>query len=376
MPAVVMSAPPVEVPGEIHAADLRYVNDTMPGIRRVRAGKKSFRFVGVNGRPIQNEDELRRIRALVIPPAWTDVWICPEPRGHIQATGHDARGRKQYRYHQDWRRVRDETKYTRMIAFGRALPSIRNQVERDLARPGVSRNTVLALVVNLLETTCIRIGNEEYARENKSYGLTTFLDHHAEFSAGKATFSFQGKSGVKHKIDVRGRRLVKLIKQCQDLPGQELFQYEDDEGQVRDIDSADVNEYIQEITGQDFTAKDFRTWRGTVMAATHLQELGAPPSAKHAKRHVVRAVEQVANTLGNTKTVCRKSYIHPAVIDAYLDGSLHPVWERGCKKAHRAAKESLTPEEHATLDILEAHQRGDPLKRQLEASLRRKAARR
>ncbi len=354
MPTATVTAAASEVPEEIRVAGLCYVNDGMPGIRRVSAGK-GFRFVGVNGRPIEDESELRRIRALVIPPAWTDVWICPRRNGHIQATGHDARGRKQYRYHPEWRKARDETKYTRMMAFGRALPSIRCQVETDLARPGLSRPTVLALVVHLLEITCIRVGNEEYARTNRSFGLTTFCDHHADFSDGKAIFSFHGKSGVKHSIDVRDRRLAKLIKRCQDLPGQQLFQYEED-GEVRDIDSADVNAYLQEISGQDFTAKDFRTWAGTVHAALELQKLGAAPSITHAKRHVVRAVEKVAHKLGNTKTVCRKSYIHPSIIEAYMDGTFHSAWERSCKQAHRAAKFALTADERATLAVLEARQ--------------------
>lgn len=303
------------------AAGLRYVSDEQPGIRRKRAGK-SFRYIGVDGKPITDQTELERIKALGIPPAYNDVWICPLSNGHIQATGRDARGRKQYRYHPRWREIRDDSKYNRMMAFAAALPTIRAQVEHDLALPGLPRNKVLATVVRLLESTAIRVGNAEYAKQNKSFGLTTMRDRHVSIEGSKLRFKFRGKSGKHHTIDLKDRRLARIVKQCQDLPGQELLQYLDEQGQVQDIDSGAVNEYLREISGQDFTAKDFRTWAGTVLCAVALDEIGACPSSKQAKKNIVRAVEQVAERLGNTPSVCRKSYIHPEIMQAYLDGAL------------------------------------------------------
>ncbi len=334
-------------------AGLRYVSDDRPGIRRLRAGKH-FRYVGPDGKPVRDEETLARIRSLAIPPAWTDVWVCPLARGHLQATGRDARGRKQYRYHPRWRATRDETKYDRMAAFGRALPAVRARVDADLARPGLPREKVLATVARLLETTLIRVGNEEYAKQNGSYGLTTLEDRHVRVAGETVHFAFRGKSGIRHRIDVRDRRLARVVRRCQDLPGHELFQYVDEEGQRRAIDSADVNAYLREISGQEFTAKDFRTWAGTVLAARALREFAAFDSQAQAKKNIVAAVESVAERLGNTTAVCRKCYVHPAVFDAYLDGTLASALER---KVGRELKEDLgelPPEEAAVLAFLHA----------------------
>lgn len=302
-------------------AGLRYVSDTKPGIRRERRGD-TFVYFDPKGNEISDEKTLERIRKLAIPPAYTDVWISPHANGHIQATGRDARGRKQYRYHATWREVRDETKYERMMAFGRALPHIRERVDHDLSLPGLPREKVLATVVKLLETTLIRVGNDEYARSNKSYGLTTMRDKHVKIEGSEVRFSFTGKSGVQHEISVKDRKLAQIVKRSRDLPGYELFQYLDESGERRDVTSDDVNAYLQEITGEHFTAKDFRTWAGTVLATIALQEIGPYEKDSEAKKNVVAAVERVAERLGNTKSVCRKSYIHPQVIDAYLEGSL------------------------------------------------------
>ena len=269
-----------------------------------------------------------RIRALVIPPAWTNVWICPDPLGHLQATGRDARGRKQYRYHARWRQVRDEDKYGRLADFGRALPSIRRRLDRDLRRPGLSREKVVAAVVRLLETTFIRVGNDEYARSNKSYGLTTMRDAHVRVSGSTVRFFFRGKSGVEHRLELSDRRLARIVKRCRDLPGAELFQYLDDRGRVVDVGSADVNAYLKHATGTDFTSKDFRTWAGTLLLATLLCRREAPASLTAGKRTVAKAIDQVAHRLGNTRAVCRKSYVHPVVIDAYLDGTIRRAMGR------------------------------------------------
>ncbi|MGH6915128.1 MAG: DNA topoisomerase IB, partial [Geminicoccales bacterium] len=304
------------------AAGLRYVKDDGAGITRQRVGK-GFAYYGREGQLIRDRRELDRIRGLVVPPAWIDVWICPRSDGHLQATGRDARGRKQYRYHPEWRATRDATKFDRMLAFGRALPGIRSSVEADMARRGLPREKVLATVVRLLETTLIRVGNQEYARENQSFGLTTLRDRHVDFEAASGLlFEFRSKSGKRQRIGLRDRRLARIVRSCQELPGQELFQYVDDEGLQRDVTSADVNEYLQEVSGEPFTAKDFRTWAGTVLASLALSEFESFDSQAAAKRNLTRAIEQVAGQLGNTPAVCRKSYIHPEVLDAYLDGSL------------------------------------------------------
>ncbi len=342
------------------AAGLRYVHDRAPGIRRVPSGK-GFRYLTPEGKPLHDRETLARIQSLAIPPAWTNVWICPVANGHLQATGFDNRGRKQYRYHPRWRAVRDETKYHRTIAFGRALPRIRKRVARDLKRTGLPRAKVLATIVRLLETTLIRVGNEEYARSNHSYGLTTLRDQHAHFAGSTVEFSFRGKSGVRHTVDVHDRRLARIVRECRDLPGQELFQYVDEEGNQHAIDSADVNEYLHEIAGEEFTAKDFRTWAGTVLAARALQEFRAFDSKAQAKRNLVAAIESVASRLGNTTAVCRKCYVHPAIFDAYLDGSLLQLLSRRVADELRKSLGDLPPEEAAVLAFLQ-----ERLKRELQ----------
>jgi DNA topoisomerase I len=301
-------------------AGLRYVTDASPGIRRKRHGK-GFIYLGVDQQPIREKAQLQRMKTLAIPPAWNDVWICPSPNGHIQATARDAKGRKQYRYHERWREVRDETKYNRMNAFGEALPIIRKRVDADLALAGLPREKVLATVVRLLETTFIRVGNQEYARDNNSYGLTTLRNRHVAVSGSTLRFQFRGKSGKQHRVALTDQRLAKIIKRCQDLPGQELFQYLDD-GELQSIGSAEVNQYLREITGQDFTAKDFRTWAGTVLAALALKKFEAFDGETEAKKNIVEAIQRVAECLGNTPAICRKCYIHPTILEAYLDGSL------------------------------------------------------
>lgn len=301
------------------SAGLRYVSDRMPGIRRIGTGK-TFRYLMPDGRLVRDPETLQRIRSLVIPPAWTEVWICPRPDGHLQASGRDARKRKQYRYHNRWREFRDETKFDRMVAFGKVLPKIRARVKRDLSLPGLSKEKVLATLVSLLERTFIRIGNEEYSKQNNSFGLTTLRDHHVAFSGAgtKIHFYFRGKSGKRHAIDLEDPHLARIVRRLKDLPGYELFQYIDDDGQQRSIDSSDVNDYLREITGQDFTAKDFRTWAGTVLAASALCKLIQFETERQAKKHIVAAIETVAARLGNTVAVCRKCYIHPAVFEAYM----------------------------------------------------------
>jgi DNA topoisomerase-1 len=334
------------------AAGLRYVTDGGPGLRRRRAGK-GFTYLGVDGRRVRDPDELNRIRALAIPPAWTEVWICPTANGHLQATGRDEKGRKQYRYHPRWREVRDETKYGRMIAFGQALPHIRRRAGRDLALPGLPRAKVLATVVRLLETTLIRVGNDEYARANQSFGLTTMRDHHAEVSGSQVRFQFRGKSGKQHTIGLNDRRLAGIVRRCRDIPGYELFQYLDERGQPQDIGSGDVNDYLREVTGQEFTAKDFRTWAGTVLAARALEECEVFDSEAQAKKNIIRAIEKVAERLGNTPTVCRKCYVHPAVIDAYLDRSLLDALGQRGEQELRESLNDLRPEEAAVLALLQ-----------------------
>ncbi len=304
-------------------------------------------------RPVRDPATLARIRSLAIPPAWNDVWICPSPDGHLQATGRDARGRKQYRYHPRWRALRDDTKYARMIDFARALPKIRRRTRRDLKRRGMPREKVLAAVVRLLESTLIRVGNDEYARDNHSYGLTTIRNHHAAVRGSKVHFDFRGKSGVEHEIDIDDPRLAKVVRRCQDLPGQELFAYEGDDGQVHDVGSSDVNDYLREMTGQDFTAKDFRTWAGTALAAQALREFEDFDSQAAAKRNITRAIEHVAQRLGNTKTVCRKCYIHPAIFDAYLDRSLAAAAKQRAAQELRSRIGQLSGEEAAVLTLLQ-----------------------
>ena len=332
------------------AAGLRYTTDTRPGFRRVRRGR-NFTYVDADGRAIRTATELARIKALVIPPAWRDVWVCPDPRGHLQATGRDARGRKQYRYHPRWREVRDETKYDRMIGFAQALPAIRRTTGEHMRRQGLPREKVLATVVQLLEKTLIRVGNDEYARANRSYGLTTLRDTHVAFKGERVRFSFRGKSGVEHEIDLNDRRLARIVKQCRDLPGYDLFQYYDENGERQAVGSEEVNAYLKEITCQDLTSKDFRTWAGTVLAAQLLREFEAFGSTTQAKKNIVAAVENVAKKLGNTKAVCRRCYIHPAILDAYLDGTMLEIINQRALKVSRAV-DRLTGMERSVLALL------------------------
>lgn len=345
-------APCDDPPAVARQVGLRYVGDDTPGIARVASGA-GFRYVDAHGRALSDETTLARIRSLAIPPAWTDVWICPWENGHIQATGRDARGRKQYRYHPQWRSVRDEVKYERMLGFGKALPAIRQRVDDALRLPGLPREKVLATIVYLLEATMMRVGNEEYARQNKSFGLTTLRDRHARIDGSEVEFRFRGKSGVRHAIRLDDPRLARIVRRMRDLPGQELFQYVDEDGEQRTVGSADVNDYLREITGEDFTAKDFRTWSGTLLAALALQEYERFDSEAQAKKNVVRAIETVAERLGNTPSICRKCYVHPAVIESYMDGTmLHALRERARDEMSNALQ-ALSPEEAAVLALLQ-----------------------
>lgn len=333
-------------------AHLRYVTDAKPGITR-KKWRKSFRYFDADGKQIKDEATLKRIRSLVIPPAWTDVWICPIANGHLQATGRDARGRKQSRYHPRWREVRDETKYERMKLFGQALPQIRERVEQDLLLPGLPREKVMATIVRLLETTFIRIGNEEYARENHSYGLTTLRGKHVDVDGSTVHFKFKGKSGKMHNLDLNDRRLARIVKKCLDLPGYELFQYLDEEGNPHTIDSADVNEYLRTITNEPFTAKDFRTWAGTVLACALLRQFDICETQTQAKKNVVQAIATVAERLGNTPSVCRKCYVHPAVIESYMGGAMAKAFEDEVRKEVEKSPHALRQEEMDLLRLLE-----------------------
>lgn len=303
------------------AAKLHYVSDRKPGITR-KIGEDGWEFFQPDGTRITDEAEIARIKKLAIPPAYQDVWICRDPHGHLQATGRDARGRKQYRYHPRWRVVRDEAKYERMLQFGKVLPKIRARVDHDLALQGLPRRRVLAAVVQLLEKTLARVGNEEYARDNKSFGLTTLRNRHTRVEGSRIKFDFRGKHGIDHHLDLQDRRLANIVKRCRDLPGQHLFQFLDHDGTQHDVTSEDVNEYLHEVSGEDITAKDFRTWAATNLAAMALRELERFDTETKNKKNVVQAVEAVAGLLGNTPSVCRKCYIHPAIFDGYLDGSL------------------------------------------------------
>lgn len=346
-----MATEAAQVPIEAaKSAGLHYTSDTRPGIRRKRAGK-GFTYTDADGQAVRDKTSLQRIRRLAIPPAWTAVWISPDPLGHIQATGRDAKGRKQYRYHERWREVRDENKYGRMLDFAKALPRIRARTNEDLAKQGLPREKVLAAVVRLLEKTLIRVGNEEYARENNSFGLTTMRNRHVQVSGSRIGFRFRGKSGIEHEVKIVDRRLARVIDRCGDLPGQELFQYVSEDGEPRAIDSEDVNAYLQEISGEEFTAKDFRTWAGTVLAARALQEIASFDDEAQAKRNVVQAIETVAKRLGNTRAICRKCYVHPAIIDAYLDGTMVKVVQERVDKELKDL-DDLSGEEAAVLTLL------------------------
>lgn len=333
-------------------ARLKYVTSFRRGFRRERVGD-GFRYLDLNGRTIRDAETIDRIRGLVIPPAWEDVWISPFPNGHIQATGIDARGRKQYRYHARWRETRDDAKYQKLIRFAHALPQIRRRVRAHLKRPGLPREKILACIVKLLETTLIRVGNDEYATSNDSYGLTTMHDRHARVQGRTICFDFQGKSGVAHEIFLQDAMLAKVVRESKELPGRELFQYVDDEGVIHDVRSRDVNQYLKEIAGDEFTAKDFRTWAGTTLAAQALKEFEDFDSLAAAKRNIRQAIEKVAKRLGNTSAVCRKCYVHPAVITAYMDHSLLSTIQQRAESELRKSLPKLSAEEGAVLALLQ-----------------------
>jgi DNA topoisomerase I len=334
---------------------LRYATDTSPGIRRIRRGS-GFTYRTPSGRRLRKAADLERIRALAIPPAWTDVWISPDPRGHIQATGRDARGRKQYRYHPEWRALRDETKFARMVEFGSALPRIRRRVARDLRRSDLGRETVLAAVVDLLDRTLVRIGNPEYARDNGSIGLTTMQGRHLLIEGSRMRFRFTGKGGKVHDVGVRDRRLARTVQRMQDLPGHRLFQYTDDDGEFRRVESGDVNDYLREIAGDEFSAKDFRTWAGSLIVAEALVAAGDPDSDAEAKSALVEAVKEAAEALRNTPAVTRSAYVHPTLVEAYRSGRLISMWENA-ERLEAAPKRGLSRSESTLLNVLRASSR-------------------
>lgn len=334
-------------------AGLRYVSDEQPGYTRKKKGD-DFEFYDTKGELITDEARILRVRRIGIPPAWTDVWICPSANGHLQATGRDARRRKQYRYHEKFREARDETKYEKMLIFGAALPKIRERVQADLALPGLPKNKVLATIISLMERTFIRVGNEEYAKTNHSYGLTTMRNKHVKVNGTKLRFNFRGKSGVQHQIEVADKRLARIVKRVQELPGQELFGYEDDDGSVHNITSQDVNDYLREITGEEFTAKDFRTWAGTVLAAVALNALDPFQTKTEAKKNVTTAVKAVSKILGNTPAVCRKCYVHPAVLETYLSGGMIDGLRRKTEEALEAKTQDLQTVEVSVMKFLQS----------------------
>jgi DNA topoisomerase-1 len=331
------------------APDIVYFTDEAPGIRRLKS-PGGFRYVDSEGRPVRDRETLARIKKLAVPPAWTDVWISPIAVAHLQATGRDAKGRKQYRYHPRWREVRDQEKYARTIAFGEALPRIRERVDADMGLRGLPREKVLATVVRLLETSLIRVGNDEYARDNGSFGLSTMRDKHARIDGNELRFEFRGKAGKMHQVSIRDRRLARVVRQCQEVPGYELFQYIDENGERQRVDSSDVNAYLREITGEDFSAKDFRTWAGTVLAAIALTEFETFESPAEAKRNLGSAVESVARQLGNTPAIARTSYIHPAVIETYLEDGQAGALKRLAEE--KLMRNGLEPEEAAVLALI------------------------
>jgi DNA topoisomerase-1 len=378
-PDIVSPVPNSDPPAAAKAAGLRYVHDDRPGISREpvpggEAGKSGFRYLDARGEPVEDEATLQRIKSLAIPPAWLDVWICPQANGHLQATGRDARGRKQYRYHPKWREARDEVKYERMIKFGKALPLIRKEVDRALSLPGLPREKVLATIVYLLEATMMRIGNDEYARENKSYGLTTLRNRHVKIDGSEVEFRFRGKSGVYHDVKVHDRRLARIIQRTRDLPGQDLFQYLDEDGERHTVGSADVNDYLRTITGEDYTAKDFRTWSGTVLAAMALREFEKFDSEAQAKKNVVRAIESVAERLGNTPSVCRKCYVHPAVLESYLDGTMVEGLLARAEQELAEDLHELEPEEAAVLAMLQQRLEQEAASGTPDVHMRKRAA--
>ena len=357
-------------------AGLRYVEPGGPGITRHKYGKV-FRYRNPDGSAVTADADLARIRSLAIPPAWTDVWICPSANGHVQATGRDAKGRKQYRYHADYRHVRDQTKFGRMLAFGAALPSIRARVEQDVQRAGLPRDKVLATVVSLLDSTGMRVGNDEYARRNDSYGLTTLRDSHVKISGSKVRFCFRGKSGRLHNIELTDARLARIVKKCRDIPGYELFQYLDESGAPCDVTSSDVNDYLRRIAGDDFTAKDFRTWHGTGAAVEIFERIGIAATRNEGAHNVVTVVKEVAARLGNRPATCKKYYVHPAVIEAYLAGSFFEI----VRECEAKCGGSLKREEECIMRLIAQYvenmtppkRPADNLSAALRESLRRRA---
>jgi DNA topoisomerase-1 len=352
-------------------AGLRYATDARPGFTRRRSGR-GFTYRGADGASIRDREVIRRIRALAIPPAWTDVWICPWPNGHLQASGRDARGRKQYRYHARWQKRRGTDKFDRMLAFAEALPRIRRRCDADLGSRGLSRDKVLAAVVRLLELTLIRVGNDEYARLNRSFGLTTLRDRHARVAGTTVRFRFRGKSGQAHEVGLQDRRLAAVVRRCQDLPGQDLFQFVDEDGEVRDVASDDVNAYVREASGGDFTAKDFRTWAGTVLAYRALRAIQPGVGEHAAKRNVAEAIRQTARRLGNTPAVARGSYVHPAVLEAYLQGSIRGALVEAAEE-QATPPPATTPREEAAVRALLRQRLEDDAARSTRGSQRRKA---
>jgi DNA topoisomerase I len=347
--------PAAATPGIVDAkeaaaeAGLRYVSDERPGITRRRSGT-GFAYRMPDGKPVRDKATLERIRSLAVPPAYKDVWICPYANGHIQATGRDDKGRKQYRYHPRWREVRDAAKYEHMMEFAAALPGIRARVAADMKKPGMPREKVLATIVHLLETTLIRVGNDDYAKQNNSFGLTTLRNRHVAVEGAALRFSFKGKSGKTWRLGVQDRRVARIVRQCQELPGQDLFQYLDEDGEVRGVGSDDVNEYLREIAGAEVTAKDFRTWAGTVLAALALQECERFTTQAAAKRNIRAAIESVSARLGNTPTICRKCYVHPEIFDCYLNDSL--ILEIAAEAKAESDSGALRPDEEAVLALL------------------------
>ena len=337
-------------------AGLSYVTDGLAGISRRGAGK-GWAFYHPGGARITDPAQRKRITSLVIPPAWTDVWICPDPNGHIQATARDARGRKQYRYHPSYREARDKSKFRRILEFSEVLPDIRDRVERDLRARDLSRRQILATVVQLLDRTLIRVGNDEYARENRSFGLTTLRGRHVQIKGATLRFSFRGKSGVQHDVAITDRRLARIVQQCQDLPGQELFKFLDAAGKRQSVASDDVNAYLRVITGRDITAKDFRTWAGTMLAAQELRAIGSASSQRATEKNIVHAIDVVAERLGNTRAVCRKYYVHPALLHAYQQGRTAPLpLPMGTMPRHKRRESpapALRQEEVAVLQFLQ-----------------------
>jgi DNA topoisomerase-1 len=353
-------------PAAARAAELRYVSDEDPGIRRIRRGR-GFAYRSASDKPISDDKLLRRIKSLAIPPAWTDVWICPSPEGHIQATGRDARGRKQYRYHPRWRRVRDQAKYHDVLHFAEKLPKLRRRLARDLARPHLRKTKVIATVLSLMEQTRIRVGNDCYAESNGSYGLTTLRDQHAKINGHLVEFRFKGKGGKLYRHAVEDRKLAQIVKRCRDIPGQRLFQYVDERGANRPVTSSDVNDYLKETMGFPFTAKAFRTWAGTVGAARLLHGYSRRPTVTEARRTVASAIAAVADQLGNTAAICKRCYVHPAVVDAYTEGKLHKAFAACLTEARRRPRSGMRLEEAAVLALLSRLGR----ERSLEADLAR-----